>query len=255
MHEAQMHEDNCFITLTYEGDQYNQASLNYKHFQDFAKRLRYQLGPFRFFMGGEYGELYKRPHYHACLFGMQFPDRIPWRTMDTGHTLYTSKILSDLWTHGENNSIGEITYASAAYVAGYCTKKLTISNRTPSGPLEHAYTRINPHTLEIYQVEPEFGHMSLRPGIGSKWIEKYKTDAYGTQGERGHITDNNGSHIPVPKYYDQHLEQHFGLEYDQLQFEREKLAYENRHKSTPERNAAAEKIAYAKLNLRKSKLE
>ena len=40
MHEASMHMFNSFVTLTYDDDhlpEYN--SLNYKHFQDFMKRL------------------------------------------------------------------------------------------------------------------------------------------------------------------------------------------------------------------------
>lgn len=45
MHEAQMHDKNCFITLTYN-DQYLPAdgSLHLDHFQKFMKRLRKKFG-------------------------------------------------------------------------------------------------------------------------------------------------------------------------------------------------------------------
>ena len=69
MHEASMHMFNSFVTLTYDDDhlpEYN--SLNYKHFQDFMKRLRKSHNGVRFYMCGEYGEDFSRPHYHAlCL--------------------------------------------------------------------------------------------------------------------------------------------------------------------------------------------
>ena len=67
VHEAQMHESNCFITLTYMD---NPVSLDYRDFQLFMKRLRSKSGKrVRFFMCGEYGENNSRPHFHAILFG------------------------------------------------------------------------------------------------------------------------------------------------------------------------------------------
>ena len=65
-----------FVTLTYDDDhlpEYN--SLNYKHFQDFMKRLRKSHSGVRFYMCGEYGEDFSRPHYHALLFNCFFSDR------------------------------------------------------------------------------------------------------------------------------------------------------------------------------------
>ena len=40
MHEASMHMFNSFVTLTYDDHLPEYNSLNYKHFQDFMKRLR-----------------------------------------------------------------------------------------------------------------------------------------------------------------------------------------------------------------------
>ena len=53
-----MHMFNSFVTLTYDDDhlpEYN--SLNYKHFQDFMKRLRKSHNGVRFYMCGEYGPI------------------------------------------------------------------------------------------------------------------------------------------------------------------------------------------------------
>ena len=40
MHEASLHRDNCFLTLTYSDDKLRSPSLQYKDFQGFMKRLR-----------------------------------------------------------------------------------------------------------------------------------------------------------------------------------------------------------------------
>ncbi len=50
-HEAQMHEANCFLTLTYDQVP-DHGTLDLKHWQLFAKKLRKKLGPFRFFHCG-----------------------------------------------------------------------------------------------------------------------------------------------------------------------------------------------------------
>ena len=79
MHEASNYGlSNSFITLTYNDNNLpHDLSLNHSHFQKFFKRLRKSL-PFktvRYYMCGEYGDEFKRPHYHACIFNHDFPDR------------------------------------------------------------------------------------------------------------------------------------------------------------------------------------
>ena len=80
VHEASLYKNNCFITLTFN-DYYlpKDGSLHVEHFQKFMKRLRKRFGSgVRYFQCGEYGELLRRPHYHACLFNFDFPDRVLW---------------------------------------------------------------------------------------------------------------------------------------------------------------------------------
>ena len=79
MHEAQMHELSCFLTLTYDDAHLPvDESLHYADFQGFIRKLRRVHAPrrFSFYMCGEYGEQFKRPHYHACLFGLYFTDGV-----------------------------------------------------------------------------------------------------------------------------------------------------------------------------------
>jgi len=63
------------------------------------KRLRFHMGPTRFFMCGEYGEENFRPHFHALLFGREFPDRKHLQKLSTGDILYSSQSsrICDAW--------------------------------------------------------------------------------------------------------------------------------------------------------------
>ena len=47
-------------------------------FKKFMKRLRkrFKGKRIRFYMCGEYGEQFDRPHFHACIFGVDFPDKV-----------------------------------------------------------------------------------------------------------------------------------------------------------------------------------
>jgi len=185
MHEASLYEDNCFITLTYNDENLpKDGSLNKKHFQSFMKRLRstYADTKIRFYGCGEYGDNFSRPHYHACLFNFDFPDKRLWKR-STVDPLYTSDTLERLWGMGFC-TIGTLTFDSAAYVARYCTKKV-------NGKLaaDHYAGRL-----------PEFGLMSLKPGIGSGWFEKWKGDCFPSD-----YLVTNGHKCKPPRFYDKKL--------------------------------------------------
>lgn len=195
MHEASMHEENSFLTLTYDDDHVPmQGQLVYRHFQLFMKRLRKRVGDVRFYMCGEYGEQFDRPHFHCILFGHGFhADRVPFRKSPSG-ILFRSPMLEDLWTAG-HSSIGEVTFESAAYVARYCIKKV-------NGKLaDDHYTCVDGPTGEIYKKEPEFSRMSLggrlkKGGIGAGWIRKYAYDVVNAGGVMVHDMKTS-----VPRYY------------------------------------------------------
>lgn len=126
VHESQLHKENCFITLTYASEHLPpDSSLHYRDFQLFMKRLRKKFTgkKIRFYMCGEYGENFGRPHFHACLFGHNFDDLKLWKTQNN-IPLYRSKILEELWPFG-HSSVGSVTFESAAYVARYIMKKVT----------------------------------------------------------------------------------------------------------------------------------
>lgn len=246
MHEAQMHEFNCFITLTYSDENLpERRSLDYGDFQRFMKRLRRRVSPVqpRFYMCGEYGELDWRPHFHACLFGFDFPDKVVWKKSESGSLISRSQLLEECWTFG-HSSVGTLTLQSAGYVARYCMKKMTGSRAK-----EH-YARVDMETGEIYSLVPEFTHMSLKPGIGSKWLEKYYSDVFPHD-----FCVVDGRMVRVPKYYDKKLEALDPLLLESIKFERESKAALLAFDNTPSRLAAKEICATAGVSrLKRSSL-
>ena len=194
IHEAQMHKNNCFITLTFNPVSLQgrgKQSVNKRDYQLFMKRLRKKYGNgIRYFHCGEYGEQHKRPHYHALLFGHDFADKTVW-SVKKDIKLYVSKELQELWPHGFS-TIGDVNFDSAAYVARYIMKKQT-------GDLaEEHYQYIHQDTGEIEQLYPEYCTMSRKPGIGYDWFQKYKTDIY----PNDYVVIRNNLKIKPPKYYD-----------------------------------------------------
>lgn len=233
MHEASLHESNSFITLTYDPS-YLPAGCNlvYRDYQLFMKRLRKRLDvPVRFYMCGEYGELNARPHFHSILFGCDFPNRRRYRKNVNGDYLYTSDVLSEVWPFGLA-VFGDVTFQSCAYVARYCMAKVTGSLAD-----EHYKGR-----------EPEFNHMSLKPGIGAAWYEKYMSDVY----PRNYVVVN-GVKVKPPKYYDRKYKALDAATFDVLQYDRSLDV--RPEDSTVERLEVREKVALARAKLYKRSLE
>lgn len=202
MHEASLHKENCFLTLTYNDEHLPTvvpgiSTVSKRDVQLFIKKLRFHTGKkLKYYMGAEYGPKRGRAHYHLCIFGMDFSDKLLW-SIKRGNKLYTSETLDKIWGKGFC-TIGDLSFQSASYVARYCMKKM-------KGPdsWEHyaAYTDLE--TGEVVSREPEFALMSRgnrhNPynGIGRGWYEKYKDEVL----NNGNIIANG--HIQAtPKYYE-----------------------------------------------------
>lgn len=182
VHEASLHKNNAFITLTYNNENLpKDGSIQKREMQLFMKRLRKQYGEgIRFYGAGEYGELLGRPHYHIIVFNIYISDLVL-ISIRQGIKLYKSETLAKIWPFGYS-SVGEVTFESAAYVARYVTKKIN-GDRS----IDHYKGR-----------EPEFALMSRKPGIGHDWIEKYYNDVY----VQDQLIMRNGKAMKPPKYYD-----------------------------------------------------
>jgi hypothetical protein len=257
VHEASLHENNCFVTLTYNNEHLpKRGRLEYRDFQLFMKRLRKQFNCFdvtlwqwlpRYYMAGEYGsqEETERPHFHACLFGVDFPDKYKWRTNHQGDQLYRSPMLETIWTQG-TSEIGTVTIQSAGYVARYVLKKITGKKAN-----EH-YQRTDPATGETYSLPPEFNRMSLKPGIGAQWFQRYQTDVYNAA--RTYLI-HDAKKMKPPRYYETLLERTDPDVADAAKASRQQFALRQAAQNTAPRRAAREKIQEAQLQQLKRTLK
>ncbi len=244
-HEASLYDNNSFITLTYKDDALPPyGSLHKPHFQKFMKRLR-KANPgrkIRYYQCGEYGDNLGRPHYHACLFNYDFSDRILFK--ESGETrLYTSKILEGLWPFGFSTT-GDVTFKSAAYVARYVMKKVTGRKK------EDHYSVVDEETGEIVMIEPEYTTMSLKPGIGTGWLEKFSSDVYPSDEI---IID--GRPLKPPRFYDNIYEKENAKEFNLIKQRREHLAEDHADDNTPQRLGVREQVQTAQLSNLKRNLE
>jgi hypothetical protein len=248
VHESQMHDDNVFLTLTYD-DQHipGDGSLNVRDFQLFMKSLRKKFGAgIKYLQCGEYGEscalcgrnrddcinsscprfvkTFGRPHHHVILFGCDFYDKKIHKTTRDGHTIYTSPTLQKLWFHG-HSYIGSVSFESCAYVARYITKKI-------NGPDSDDY---------YMGLRPEF--ITMSNGIGQSWFEEFKKDVY-----PGDFIVLRGKKMRVPKYYDQLLERFDKQQLLKFKVNRKLSAKEHEEDNTLRRLDVRERVKKAQIS-------
>lgn len=256
VHEAQMHSENAFVTLTYAPEKLPKGgSLHYPDFQRFMKYLRKHCREVdesrgvdpprrvRFHMCGEYGESFARPHYHAAIFGEGFlTDRYFWRTSESGARCYRSATLERLWTLG-NAELGDVTPESAGYIARYVLKKIN-----GDAAQEH-YKRVDPETGEVSVVAPEFSHMSLKPGVGATWFDRFHADVF--PHDRVVVQGKVGK---PPRFYDLRYKRLARQAFESLKDERSTAAGLKHSENSPERLAVREQVQSARLRFYKRQI-
>lgn len=250
LHEAQLYDENCFITLTYDEESCpDDYSLDKSHLQKFLKRLRKKYAPkkIKFYACGEYGEKLQRPHYHLCIFNHDFEDKQLWSNKG-GNPTYVSQQLMELWPFG-NSLIGSVTFDSAAYVARYIMKKIT--NESVD---DVTYWRGTWESGECWKVEKEFNTMSRGgrkgKGLSYDWYEKYKSDVYPS--DNIHV---NGHAVKPPKYYDTLFQLEDPETMKKLKAARIRKAHKNRADNSQQRLAVREAVKLAQLNKLSRKVE
>lgn len=166
-HEAQLHDVNSFLTLTYD-DAHLDGKLHKEHLQIFWKRLRNAGFKFRYYAVGEFGSQTHRPHYHAIVFGQSFRAG----SVQVDSQAYSNAFVNELWEHGFCY-IAPVNMSTICYVSGYTNKKLAVHDDEYFRPLK-----------------------SSRPGIGFSWLDKFADDVKRT----GHVVIE-GRKMAVPAVY------------------------------------------------------
>jgi len=243
-HEAQLFDSNLFVTLDYDPEHLpGSLSLEYPDFQGFMKRLRRRLPgevacpdgrrPIRFFVAGEYGSQFQRPHWHSILFNCRLPDQVAFE-----NGTYRSSLMEDLWGKG-NVVIGAVTAQSAAYVAGY-----TLEKKFGAAAAEHYEDVVEVATGELSSRRPEFVVMSRRPGIGAWWFDRFRGDVF--PADRAVMGTRE---YRVPRYYTEKLRAVDPLAAEEVAFERYLVARAvDPHESSEERRAVREEYAERRLD-------
>jgi hypothetical protein len=167
-----------FITLTYMDEKLTKTpnghyTLNLKDTQTFFKILRKNINkinpnrlkeyPIKYYIAGEYGGLFERPHYHVIIFNAQENE------------------IQRAWSKGYVH-FGKHTKASAAYTMSYISKG-----------------RIVPENELDDRIE-EFSNMSN--GLGSNYIEGRKPNWHKLDiKNRLYMPIEDGKKLPMPRYY------------------------------------------------------
>lgn len=200
MLELYCHDKASFVTLTYDDAHLpKNLSLDRKCFSDWVKRFREDLrqkGIFiRVLASGEYGDRSHRPHYHAIVYGFDFPDREPLYRVK-GVQYYTSPLLSKKWKFG-NHVIGEANKTTIAYCAKYVLKKVTGDKAK-----QHYGDR-----------EPEFAYYPNSPALGLTFFQKFTSDLYPKN-----FISIDGKKTPIPRYFYKRLQKDFPELFDEVSY-------------------------------------
>lgn len=211
-HEMICHKDNCFITLTYNDDNplvRNDPlciySLRYKHFQNFMKRLRKEFSDSHigYIVSGEYGCKDGRSHWHAILFGFDFPDK-ELVYMSKGFPHYRSSTLERLWSVYNRDldlyepigfvDLCNVDYDCCSYVSQYVMKKLPSLVSYPIVSYDDDGT-----SIRLEEKAPPIVRTSKNPAIGLTWFNQYGENAV----EKGFCVNpkTKSSKMKTPAYY------------------------------------------------------
>lgn len=231
INEAKYHTEASFITLTFSNEILSNPNSNAvkkygakpnfpynvayskKYFSKFMKRLRKKFPDkiISYYHIGEYGERTKRAHHHVLLFGCDFrEDAKEAELSKSGKPMLFSQTLEDLWAAGRTR-IQLVNDNNIAYIAGYSTKKMPITEipdtwseadaeaaskngiKSKSETFEIIYKK----RLKAAKMYKPIQSFSNRSKMSVKW---YRKRPY-IIAEQKFLTDNDGKKYAFPKSY------------------------------------------------------
>ena len=190
---ASLHDQNCFVTLTYDETQKGYHNdLDYSEIQKFKKRLREKVRRstgklIKIFNVHEYGKNSKK-HWHLIVFNHDFSDKELYTTKNS-IPYYRSAVLEVLWPYGYH-SIGDVNEASAMYQAQYMEKDFKNGNVTSSKKCKSNHSGIGrDYFLRHYRQILSLGYIPFQ-----------------------------GRRVPLPRYFEKIADKHYSHFYDPTRF-------------------------------------
>lgn len=182
LEESKCHNKVAFVTLTYDDEHLHFSdsgipTLVPEHCTTFIKNLRYDLEykdnngerqSFRYFLCGEYGDQFDRPHYHMIFF-YNGEIRHDW----------IEQAFKDRWVHGFIKYEPGITPGRAKYCAKYSMKSIG---------------------FDYLDAVPPFARMSRRPGLGKGFLDNLNVDSFRNR-DLWFVHDQSGTPYSLPRYY------------------------------------------------------
>lgn len=231
--ESKMHNENCFITLTYrDKDLPENKSVSKRDLQLFIKRLRKAIRykgvlpkfdkamriqyykqwwhpnytepkiekvyrKLKYYACGEYGDKNDRPHYHLCLFGYDFSDK---------ELIYFDKQarFKNKFKTGIDHTLYRSKLLESIWQKGFVTiGEVTFNSAgyVARYIVKKQYGKEEDLEEHYKGRKKEFALMSRRTAIGKEWFEKYRNDFYPK--DHYHL---EGKRQRPPRYYDKLLE-------------------------------------------------
>jgi hypothetical protein len=156
-------------------------------------RKPYNYDGIKYFFCSEYGETTGRPHYHVILLHCPIDIRYFYDChVDTNFKAHwKSTELEKYWDKGIID-VAELEWSCAAYVARYCTKKISY-DKDPSVYFKQGKM-------------PERIHMSK--GIGFKWYQEHKDEIYKNDEIIMRTVKGNVGSAKPPKAFDRKFKEH-----------------------------------------------
>lgn len=231
-------EHNYFITFTYSDEHipiFSETEYNGKTFTNdgtwlgtlYPEDIDKFMNSFRkyferkghtkikYVYAGEYGETTKRPHYHMILMNcpLDISKFYDFHIDQRGKMHWKSPEIEKYWDKGMID-IGEVEFASAAYVARYCMKKIINS----SDKTEYWANGM----------QPEYFRMSKRPGIGTNYYNENWETIY--KHDKLYVKNFHGKTIELkpPKAWDKKFKESHPQEWFNIQRSRKEGAERSR---------------------------
>lgn len=216
MLEASLNKQNWFVTLTYSDDNLRWSKDSFKlnayfpsmptlepdDFTKFMKRLRITLSRkfsdkplFKYYMCGEYGDKFGRPHYHFIGLGLELDDLYYWNKSKSGKPQFRSPLLEKCWPYG-HVTVSECNWKTCAYVARYVLKKQVLPD-----------VGKNNEKIILDEMGLQYPYVRMSNGISKDFYEGNFEQIY-KYDEVNLSTPQGGLSFKPPRYFDNLFEQY-----------------------------------------------